>query len=217
METYDPIQVYDETVAGLRRRIPDGFWADPGAARLVLEEVLRRQGFTLDDAPRILTMKWLRRHRFRTLLATHRDSPFLILQSLYPSRFRLADFSKSPQAEDILLGAMGGAGLAWSPIPSRRWFEIRKYRARTTGTCIKCKQPRRAGSSYCHHHSQALTRTLRDRARRLRAAGLCPRCGRNQILRSGTCNNCYERQLIGRRLRKGVSRPRVVLASSLNT
>lgn len=194
----DPVAVYDMALAGRLRRIPDGFWHDPSNARAVLEEILRREGHTLDQAPIVCRQRWFKRHKLATLLRLYRYSPYLLLTSLYPGRWTAGDFPEFPKAKDLQEAAFAGEGMERAENPMRRWALTKRARQRRQDRCWMCQSPRAEGSIYCERHREMVRAWHRRRYRQAREQGLCYRCWRRPAEVAGTCHPCWQRILVTR-------------------
>nr|PZN41353.1 MAG: hypothetical protein DIU70_06690 [Bacillota bacterium] len=191
--------VYDMFMAGQIRRMPNGFWRDPANARAVLEEVLRREGYSLDDAPMVCRKDWFKRHRIAGLLEhVYRGSPYLLLTSLYPGRWQPGDFPEVPKAADLQEAAFAAEGLERADNPMRRWALAKRVRQRRQGRCWMCRAPRAEGSIYCERHREMVRAWQRRRYRQAREQGLCYRCWRRPAEVAGACRPCWERILVVR-------------------
>lgn len=71
----DPVGIFDRVRAGQARRVPNGFWQDPEICREVVSHLLAREGWTLDDAPRVCRSRWFHERRLGGLLNVYRGSP----------------------------------------------------------------------------------------------------------------------------------------------
>ena len=102
------------------RRLSPGFWLEPGNCRAVLEECWRQDGIAPGDAPALCPIRWFRKHRLMPMLKHYRDSPWLLLTTLYPGRYRPQDFEQMPTAPDLQRQAFDQAGVPWSETPAER-------------------------------------------------------------------------------------------------
>ncbi|WP_043930491.1 hypothetical protein [Bacillus sp. EB01] len=77
-------------------KVPVDYWSNLGNIKERFEWRLQQEGLTIADVPSInydLLIKW----GFANPLKRYGDSPYRLLSSLYPNRFKETDFKKTPQ------------------------------------------------------------------------------------------------------------------------
>lgn len=151
----------------------------------------------MDEVPRRCRHAWFRKH-VATLHGLYRSSPYLLLTSLYPGRWRPSDFAELPKADDLQEEAFAQEGLERDPNPARRWQLSQKLRSDRQGKCRICNRPRDTDTIYCSHHLRMFRAQQRQRYADLRAQGLCYRCGKRPPEKAGACRPCYQRILVNR-------------------
>lgn len=130
-------RVYAELAAGTRKRMPMRFWDDPENLRQILTLVWERDGIAEPDVPARMTRAWLQEQRLVGALNRYGWSPWQMLDTLWPGRWKPTDTAKVPKAplkddaavRALILAALAAAGKSLSDAPhicTREW--IRRQR-----------------------------------------------------------------------------------------
>jgi len=78
-------------------RVPSDYWKAKDNIRLRLEEKLQQEGYSVNDIPKISTCDQLVKWGFSNPLKRWGDSPFKLMNALYPYKFTNTDFRSLPQ------------------------------------------------------------------------------------------------------------------------
>ncbi|MHA6250887.1 hypothetical protein [Oceanobacillus sp. CAU 1775] len=89
-------------------RVPAGYWGDIENVKLRFEEMLRNNNIPLLEVPKIVTYDLLIKWGFSNPLKRYHDSPFELINAIYPDTFRPFQFRKIPNGyaknKEILKG-----------------------------------------------------------------------------------------------------------------
>src|SRR5690606_12137025 len=77
-------------------RVPTDYWSDKNNLREYLEWKLEREGIQLSELPSIVNSDLLLKWGFANPLKRYGDSPYKLLNALYPGQFKATDFKKVP-------------------------------------------------------------------------------------------------------------------------
>lgn len=168
----DPVAIYGAFLSGEIRMVFLGMWQDESAARAVLEHIWARE--SVADPPRTCNLPWFVRHRLTGLLCQYRNSPYLLLSSLYPGRWEPIEFGKLPWANDLQATALTVQRIDPGLPPNQRRRQTLLARAAKHQICIRCSAPLRGRSSrLCPDCQRSITNRLHTDRRRRVAEGLC--------------------------------------------
>ena len=190
----DAVNLFLQRRDGQIGKLPNGFWGDKTAARSVLEYLWLADNINPAYVPRHCRKRWYEEKGLSTLLRHYyRNSPSLLLMSLYPGRYRPADFPEFPKAQDLKAASFAAEGI--SPAASKH--QLRRISARLrkaqTGTCLMCSSASLEGDVYCAVHRARLRDRWRHRYAQARASGTCYRCRRAPAVEQGVCPRCLRR------------------------
>ncbi|MCQ6278698.1 hypothetical protein [Bacillus sp. EB600] len=77
-------------------RVPVDYWKDIGRVKERFEWKLAQAGMKIVDIPSVINYDLLIKWGFANPLKRHGDSPFRLLNAIYPSKFKEIDFKKVP-------------------------------------------------------------------------------------------------------------------------
>lgn len=77
-------------------RVPTDYWSDKNRVKEFLEWKLGQEGLALSELPSIVNYDLLLKWGFANPLKRYGDSPYKLLNALYPNTFKATDFKKVP-------------------------------------------------------------------------------------------------------------------------
>jgi hypothetical protein len=78
-------------------RVPKEYWNNIENIKNRIEYLLQKEGYTISDIPSVITYQKLIKWGLANPLKRWNDSPFQLINAIYPNMFRPTDFRKSPQ------------------------------------------------------------------------------------------------------------------------
>lgn len=78
-------------------RVPTNYWSDINNIKKRFEYLLQKNNINFMDIPQFVTYNQLIEWGFANPLKRHDDSPFQLINGLYPNKFKPYQFKKSPQ------------------------------------------------------------------------------------------------------------------------
>lgn len=171
----DPVAIYRAFCAGQIPMVYLGMWRDSTAARAVLEYVWSAEGIAEEAVPRVCRLPWFYQHRLSGLITLYRNSPYLLLSTLYPGRWQPLDFAKVPVAGDLRQEVLSAEGIPIEATPLRRRRLVRRRRAERHRFCIRCSEPLPEDypGPQCERCKAEIAAARREERRRRREQGLC--------------------------------------------
>ncbi|MBB6447301.1 hypothetical protein [Bacillus benzoevorans] len=79
------------------QRVTPDYWSDVEKIKERFEWKLKEENLLVSDIPSFITCHTLLKWGFSNPLKRHGDSPFRLMNALYPNRFKETDFKKTPQ------------------------------------------------------------------------------------------------------------------------
>ncbi|WP_404468957.1 hypothetical protein [Sutcliffiella horikoshii] len=79
------------------QRVPKGHWEHIQNIKLYFEKCLQQHGYTMEDIPAIAKVEVLVSWGFSNPLKRYGDSPFQLINAIYPNKFNVFDFNCVPQ------------------------------------------------------------------------------------------------------------------------
>ena len=78
-------------------RVATDYWSDINRIRARFEWKLEEEQLAVSDIPSFINFDLLIKWGFSNPLKRHGDSPFRLINAMYPNRFKETDFKKTPQ------------------------------------------------------------------------------------------------------------------------
>jgi hypothetical protein len=171
----DPVAIYKAFLAGQIPMIYLGMWRDETAARAVLEYAWQTHGIAAEEVPRVCRLPWFYEQRLSGLIRHYRNSPYLLLTTLYPSRWDPLEFAKVPFADDLKKEALSAEGIPTGETALRRRYLVNRVRLAKQKCCWLCRRPLPTGSRsrMCPECRDRIAAWTRGERRRRREAGMC--------------------------------------------
>ncbi|WP_157182480.1 hypothetical protein [Bacillus sp. m3-13] len=79
------------------QRVSSGYWSDTKNIKSFFEKCLIKYGYTKEDIPQIAKVNLLVEWGFSKPLKRYGDSPFRLMNALYPREYKVFDFDNVPQ------------------------------------------------------------------------------------------------------------------------